>query len=90
MAVRGAVTSGVTTVTRSGCRIAAMRYCKLISGGSTGYGKQYVNAGDHQWAGTMHTDLIDGKTGSQEKASRIRQRSASWEAATEDYATLAG
>jgi dipeptidyl aminopeptidase/acylaminoacyl peptidase len=29
--------------------------------GSTGYGKQYVNAGDRQWAGTMHTDFLDGK-----------------------------
>jgi dipeptidyl aminopeptidase/acylaminoacyl peptidase len=29
--------------------------------GSTGYGKQYVNAGDRQWAGGMHTDLLDGK-----------------------------
>jgi dipeptidyl aminopeptidase/acylaminoacyl peptidase len=29
--------------------------------GSTGFGKQYVNAGDRQWAGTMHTDLLDGK-----------------------------
>jgi dipeptidyl aminopeptidase/acylaminoacyl peptidase len=29
--------------------------------GSTGYGKQYVNAGDRQWAGAMHTDLVDGK-----------------------------
>jgi dipeptidyl aminopeptidase/acylaminoacyl peptidase len=29
--------------------------------GSTGYGKEYVNAGDRQWAGTMHTDLLDGK-----------------------------
>lgn len=29
--------------------------------GSTGYGKQYVNAGDRQWAGKMHTDLLDGK-----------------------------
>ncbi len=29
--------------------------------GSTGYGKKYVNAGDKQWAGAMHTDLLDGK-----------------------------
>jgi dipeptidyl aminopeptidase/acylaminoacyl peptidase len=29
--------------------------------GSTGYGKTYVNAGDRQWAGAMHTDLLDGK-----------------------------
>jgi dipeptidyl aminopeptidase/acylaminoacyl peptidase len=29
--------------------------------GSTGYGKQYINAGDRQWAGAMHTDLLDAK-----------------------------
>jgi len=29
--------------------------------GSTGYGKAFVNAGDREWAGKMHTDLIDGK-----------------------------
>jgi dipeptidyl aminopeptidase/acylaminoacyl peptidase len=28
---------------------------------STGYGKRYLNAGDRQWAGAMHTDLLDGK-----------------------------
>ncbi len=28
---------------------------------STGYGKKYLNAGDRQWAGTMHTDLLDAK-----------------------------
>ena len=27
--------------------------------GSTGYGKQFVNAGNKQWAAAMHTDLID-------------------------------
>ena len=29
--------------------------------GSTGYGKAFLNAGDRQWAGTMHTDLLDAK-----------------------------
>jgi dipeptidyl aminopeptidase/acylaminoacyl peptidase len=29
--------------------------------GSTGYGKAHLNAGDHQWAGAMHTDLLDAK-----------------------------
>ncbi len=29
--------------------------------GSTDYGKAYLNAGDREWAGKMHTDLIDGK-----------------------------
>jgi dipeptidyl aminopeptidase/acylaminoacyl peptidase len=27
--------------------------------GSTGYGKAFVNAGDRQWGGRMHDDLID-------------------------------
>ena len=28
---------------------------------STGYGKQYLNAGDREWGGKMHTDLLDAK-----------------------------
>ncbi len=28
--------------------------------GSTGYGKQFLNAGNREWAGKMHDDLIDG------------------------------
>jgi len=27
--------------------------------GSTGFGKSFVNAGDREWAGKMHDDLID-------------------------------
>lgn len=27
--------------------------------GSTGYGKEFVNAGDKEWGGKMHNDLID-------------------------------
>lgn len=29
--------------------------------GSTGFGKDHLNAGDRQWAGAMHTDLLDAK-----------------------------
>jgi dipeptidyl aminopeptidase/acylaminoacyl peptidase len=29
--------------------------------GSTGYGKAFLNAGNREWAGKMHQDLIDGK-----------------------------
>jgi dipeptidyl aminopeptidase/acylaminoacyl peptidase len=29
--------------------------------GSTGYGKSFLNAGNKEWAGKMHQDLIDGK-----------------------------
>ena len=28
--------------------------------GSSGYGKQFLNAGNRQWGGKMHDDLIDG------------------------------
>lgn len=28
--------------------------------GSTGYGKEFVNAGDREWGGKMHNDLVDG------------------------------
>jgi dipeptidyl aminopeptidase/acylaminoacyl peptidase len=28
--------------------------------GSTGYGKEHLNAGDKEWGGKMHQDLIDG------------------------------
>jgi len=27
--------------------------------GSTGFGKSFINAGDHEWAGKMHNDLLD-------------------------------
>jgi len=27
--------------------------------GSTGFGKNFINAGDHEWAGKMHNDLLD-------------------------------
>ncbi|HET9166076.1 MAG TPA: S9 family peptidase [Candidatus Angelobacter sp.] len=29
--------------------------------GSTGYGKAYLNAGDREWGGKMHTDILDAK-----------------------------
>jgi dipeptidyl aminopeptidase/acylaminoacyl peptidase len=31
--------------------------------GSTGFGKKFVNAGNKEWAGKMHDDLIDASTG---------------------------
>ncbi len=29
--------------------------------GSVGYGKDYLNAGNREWGGKMHTDILDGK-----------------------------
>ncbi len=33
---------------------------KINYRGSTGYGKHFLNAGNREWAGKMHDDLIDG------------------------------
>lgn len=30
--------------------------------GSTGFGKNFINAADHEWAGKMHDDLVDAVT----------------------------
>ncbi|AKU96180.1 Dipeptidyl anminopeptidase [Labilithrix luteola] len=30
--------------------------------GSTGFGKSFINAADHEWAGKMHDDLVDAVT----------------------------
>jgi dipeptidyl aminopeptidase/acylaminoacyl peptidase len=27
--------------------------------GSTGFGKKFINAGDREWGGKMHDDLVD-------------------------------
>ena len=35
--------------------------------GSTGFGKTFINAGDREWAGKMHDDLIDAVMGRGEK-----------------------
>jgi dipeptidyl aminopeptidase/acylaminoacyl peptidase len=33
---------------------------RVNSSGSTGFGKAFVTAADHEWGGKMHDDLIDG------------------------------
>ena len=34
---------------------------KGLNRGSTGYGKAHINAGNKEWAGRMHDDLLDAK-----------------------------
>ena len=51
--------------------------------GSTGFGKKFVNAGNNEWAGKMHDDLIDAvELGRRRRRSPTRTRSPSWAAAT--------
>jgi dipeptidyl aminopeptidase/acylaminoacyl peptidase len=58
--------------------------------GSTGYGKQYVNAGDRQWAGAMHTDLLDGKDWAIKEGVADPKRVCIMGGSYGGYATLAG
>ena len=58
--------------------------------GSTGYGKQYVNAGDRQWAGAMHTDLIDGKDWAVKQGVADANKVCIMGGSYGGYATLAG
>ena len=58
--------------------------------GSTGYGKKYVNAGDRQWAGTMHTDLLDGKDWAVKQGVADANKVCIMGGSYGGYATLAG
>jgi dipeptidyl aminopeptidase/acylaminoacyl peptidase len=58
--------------------------------GSTGYGKQYVNAGDRQWAGAMHTDLLDGKDWAVKQSVADTNKVCIMGGSYGGYATLAG
>src|SRR6201987_2644633 len=58
--------------------------------GSTGYGKKYVNAGDRQWAGAMHTDLLDGKDWAVKQGIADAGKVCSMGGSDGGYATLAG
>jgi len=57
---------------------------------STGYGKQYLNAGDRQWAGTMHTDLLDGKDWVVQQGIADAKKVCIMGGSYGGYATLAG
>lgn len=57
---------------------------------STGYGKQYLNAGDRQWAGTMHTDLLDGKDWVVKQGIADEKKICIMGGSYGGYATLAG
>jgi dipeptidyl aminopeptidase/acylaminoacyl peptidase len=58
--------------------------------GSTGYGKQFLNAGDRAWGGTMHDDLIDGVNWLVSAGTADKARIAIMGGSYGGYATLAG
>jgi dipeptidyl aminopeptidase/acylaminoacyl peptidase len=58
--------------------------------GSTGYGKAYLNAGNHEWAGKMQTDLLDGKEWAIREGYADPHRVAIMGGSYGGYATLVG
>ena len=58
--------------------------------GSTGYGKDFVNAGDREWAGKMHDDLIDAVEHVVAQGYADRERIAIYGGSYGGYAALVG
>ncbi|MGD2174453.1 MAG: S9 family peptidase [Candidatus Brocadiaceae bacterium] len=58
--------------------------------GSTGFGKAFVNAGDHEWGARMHDDLIDSVNWAVEEGIADPDRVAIMGGSYGGYATLVG
>jgi Dipeptidyl aminopeptidases/acylaminoacyl-peptidases len=58
--------------------------------GSTGYGKAFLNAGNREWAGKMHQDLIDGVNWLVENGISQQDKIAIMGGSYGGYATLVG
>jgi len=58
--------------------------------GSTGYGKAFLNAGNREWAGKMHQDLIDGVRWAVEQRFADADRVAIFGGSYGGYAALVG
>ena len=58
--------------------------------GSTGYGKGFLNAGDHEWGGRMHDDLIDAVRWVVDQGHADRERVAIFGGSYGGYAALLG
>jgi dipeptidyl aminopeptidase/acylaminoacyl peptidase len=58
--------------------------------GSTGFGKKFVNAGNREWAGKMHNDLIDAVKWAVKKGYADPKRIAIYGGSYGGYAALVG
>lgn len=58
--------------------------------GSTGFGKEFINAGNQEWAGKMHDDLLDAVNWAVEQGIADRDRVAIMGGSYGGYATLVG
>jgi dipeptidyl aminopeptidase/acylaminoacyl peptidase len=58
--------------------------------GSSGYGKDFINAGDREWGGKMHDDLVDGVNWVVEKGIADPEKVAIYGGSYGGYAALVG
>jgi dipeptidyl aminopeptidase/acylaminoacyl peptidase len=58
--------------------------------GSTGYGKSFLNAGDKEWGGRMHDDLVDAVGWAVEEGYADQERVAIFGGSYGGYAALVG
>jgi dipeptidyl aminopeptidase/acylaminoacyl peptidase len=58
--------------------------------GSTGFGKSFVNAGDREWAGKMHDDLVDAVEWAVRERIALADKVAIFGGSYGGYATLVG
>lgn len=58
--------------------------------GSTGFGKSFINAGDREWAGKMHDDLLDAVNWAVDRGITDRKKVAIMGGSYGGYATLVG
>ncbi len=58
--------------------------------GSTGYGKKFLNAGNREWAGKMHDDLLDAVEWAKQQGIADPKRIAIMGGSYGGYATLVG
>jgi dipeptidyl aminopeptidase/acylaminoacyl peptidase len=58
--------------------------------GSAGYGKKFLNAGDREWGGKMHDDLIDAKNWAVKEGYADPERICIYGGSYGGYATLVG
>ncbi|MEG3194253.1 prolyl oligopeptidase family serine peptidase, partial [Lysobacter sp. D1-1-M9] len=58
--------------------------------GSTGFGKEFTNAGNGEWAGKMHDDLLDAVDWAVEQGVTTADQVAIMGGSYGGYATLAG
>jgi dipeptidyl aminopeptidase/acylaminoacyl peptidase len=58
--------------------------------GSTGFGKQFINAADREWAGKMHDDLIDAVNWAVKEKIALKDKVAIMGGSYGGYATLVG